>query len=71
MALTFIHKHKKSEGGEHCSPWQSKNKYILLQNIEAEYNKLVIFKSDLYHGMAYNSDKFNDTFRKNQVIFIK
>jgi|TARA_X000001388_G_C2215171_1_gene116855 hypothetical protein len=62
---------QKSEGGEHSSPWQSKNKYILLQNIEAEYNKLVIFKSHLYHGMAYNSDKFNDTFRKNQVIFIK
>jgi|DEB0MinimDraft_6_1074348.scaffolds.fasta_scaffold07441_7 hypothetical protein len=62
---------KEKEGTEHSNPWQSKNKYILLQNIKAEYNKLVILRSNLYHGMAYNSHKFNNTFRKNQVIFVK
>jgi len=61
---------QKNEGTEHSKPWQSKNKYVLLQNIKAEYNKLVIFKSVLWHGMAYNIDKFNDRFRKNQVIFV-
>lgn len=62
---------QENKGTEHSSPWQSKNKYILLQNIKAEYNKLVIFRSNLHHGMAYYNDKFNNVFRKNQVIFIK
>jgi hypothetical protein len=61
---------QKNKSGEHYNPWESKNKYLLLQNIKAEYNKLVIFRSSLHHGMAYNSNKFNRTFRKNQVIFV-
>jgi len=60
----------ENDGPEHSHPWQSKNKYGLLQNIEAEYNKLVVFRSSLYHGMAYNNKKFNNRFRKNQVIFM-
>jgi hypothetical protein len=60
----------ENDGPEHSHPWQSKSKYGLLQNIKAEYNQLVIFRSNLYHGMAYNNKKFNNRFRKNQVIFI-
>tara|TARA_R100001163_G_C4971202_1_gene131043 strand:- start:50 stop:664 length:615 start_codon:yes stop_codon:yes gene_type:complete len=56
---------------EHTHPWQSKNKYKLLCNIKSAYNRLVIFKSDIYHGMAHNTDKFINRFRKNQVVFIK
>lgn len=59
-----------NEGTEHSNPWQNKNKYILLQNIKSSFNKLVIFRSCLYHGMAYNSNKFFKNFRKNQIIFI-
>jgi len=55
---------------EHSHPWQNKNKYRLLQNIKAEYNKLVIFRADIYHGLAYNEHRFKNKFRKNQVIFV-
>ncbi len=41
-----------------------------MQNIKSEYNKLVIFRSNLFHGLAYNEHKFQNIFRKNQVIFI-
>ncbi len=58
------------EEAEHSNPWQSKNKYALLQNIKAEYNKLVIFRADMYHGLAYNEHRFKNRFRKNQVFFI-
>jgi len=56
---------------EHTHPWQSKNKYKLLCNIKSAYNRLVVFESNIYHGLAYNSNKFKNNFRKNQVIFIK
>ena len=52
-------------------PWQNKNKYNLLYNIKSAYNRLVIFKANIYHGMAYDNDKFKNNFRKNQIIFIK
>lgn len=61
---------KPNKGGEHENPWQSRNNYALLQNIKSEYNKLVIFRANLVHGLAYNEDKFRKEFRKNQVIFI-
>ena len=61
---------KENEGTEHSIPWQNKNKYVLLQNIKSEYNKLVIFRSNLFHGLAYNEHKFKNIFRKNQVIFV-
>ncbi len=61
---------KENQGTEHSNPWQRKDKYKLMQNIKSEYNKLVIFRSNLFHGLAYNEHKFHDKFRKNQVIFI-
>ena len=60
-----------NEGTEHTKPWQSKNKYNILCNIKSKYNMLTIFRADIYHGMAVDSDKFKKEFRKNQVIFIK
>ena len=60
-----------NEGSEHTNPWQNKNKYNLLYNIKSAYNRLVIFKANIYHGMAYDNDKFKNNFRKNQIIFIK
>lgn len=61
---------KENQGSEHSSPWQPKINYELLFNLESSYNTMVIFRSNLYHGLAYNNHKFKDTFRKNQVIFI-
>ena len=60
-----------NEGSEHTNPWQNKNKYNILCNIKSAYNRLVVFKADIYHGMAYDNDKFRNNFRKNQIIFIK
>lgn len=62
---------KENQEDEHVNPWQKKTNYILLQNIKSEYNKIVIFRSCLHHGMAYDTDKFSNKFRKNQVIFIQ
>lgn len=62
---------EKNEGTEHSSPWQDKKKFNLVTNIASKYNRLVAFKSSLCHGLAYNNHKFKNSFRKNQVIFIK
>jgi len=61
---------ENNEDNEHQQPWQSKKDYNLICNIKSKYNKLVIFKSNIYHGLAYNEHKFKNKFRKNQVIFI-
>jgi len=61
---------KNTKSNEHQQPWQSKKNYKLLYNIKSKYNKLVIFKSNIFHGLAYNENKFKNKFRKNQVIFI-
>jgi hypothetical protein len=55
---------------EHQQPWQSKKNYKLICNIKSKYNKLVVFKSNIYHGLAYNEHKFKNKFRKNQVVFV-
>jgi len=55
---------------EHANPWQNKNKYNILCNIKSAYNRLVVFKANIYHGMAYDNHKFKNNFRKNQIIFI-
>jgi len=56
---------------EHEKPWEPRKHYELICNIKSKFNKLVVFKSDIYHGLAYNKHKFKNKFRKNQVIFIK
>jgi len=61
---------ENNEDTEHSNPWQNKKNYKIIQNIKPEYNKLVIFRACLHHGLAYNENKFNDRFRKNQVIFV-
>ncbi len=61
---------ENKETTEHQQPWQSKKNYKLICNIKSKYNKLVVFKSNIYHGLAYNEHKFKNKFRKNQVIFI-
>lgn len=61
---------KEPQGSEHSNPWQPKTNYELLFNLESNYNTMVIFKSNIYHGLAYNNHKFKNKFRKNQVIFI-
>ena len=53
------------------NPWVSKEDFELKVNIKAEYNKLVIFSSDMPHGAAFASNRFHEEFRKNQVIFIE
>lgn len=61
---------KNNEEKEHSKPWQNKKNYKIIQNIKSKYNKLVIFRSCLHHGLAYNNNNFIKKFRKNQVIFI-
>jgi len=57
-------------GTEHSTPWQKKENFKLLCNIKSKFNKLVVFRSNLIHGLAYDNNKFKNKFRKNQVIFI-
>jgi hypothetical protein len=56
---------------EHLAPWRSKEKWKLMGNFEASYNRLVLFNaSELFHGMAVDNDLFfGDKFRLNQAIF--
>ena len=67
----LYNKLKDNEGSEHSNPWQPKTNYDKLFNIKSGYNNMVIFKSNLYHGLAYDNHKFKNIFRKNQVIFIE
>ena len=45
-------------------PWVPKENFELRVNIKAEYNKLVIFRSDMPHGAAFESNRFHEEFRK-------
>lgn len=71
---TNIYKAKKQPKPDYLQfkePWVSKEDYELVVNIKAEYNKLVIFPSESPHGAAFESNRFHEEFRKNQVIFIE
>jgi hypothetical protein len=62
---------ERNEGEiEHANPWQNKKKFKLIENFKSKFNKLIVFPGKVTHGMAVNSEKFFNTYRLNQVIFI-
>ena len=42
----------------------------ICEELKSKFNKLVVFKSNIYHGLAYNEHKIKNKFRKNQVVFV-
>ncbi len=55
---------------EHFSPWRSKSKYKLIKQIEAKFNRLVLFNGKKFlHGMNISNDRYFKEYRINQVIF--
>lgn len=69
---TNIYKRLERNEGEieHANPWQNKKKFKLIENFKSKFNKLIVFPGEVTHGMAVNSEKFFNTYRLNQVIFI-
>jgi hypothetical protein len=66
----LYNQYKENIYDEHVNPWVPKENYELLFNITSKYNRLVVFPSNIYHGLACNNEKFLSKFRKNQIIFI-
>jgi len=59
-------------GPEHYAPWRSKSKYKLIKNLQARFNRLVIFNGRKFlHGMAVDDDRFFLTERMNMVLFFE
>lgn len=55
---------------EHAIPWRSRNKYKVVETLEARYNRLVIFNGNFVHGAAYEDDTFFGIERKNLTVFL-
>lgn len=66
---------KSIDGTEHSQPWQKRENWKTIVEIQAYYNRLVIFDGNYYHAMNISDDKFfgdsldDAKFRINQVIF--
>lgn len=57
---------------EHFSPWRPKKLYKVIKNLEAKFNRLVLFDGAKFlHGMNITDDQYFKTYRFNQVFFFK
>jgi len=57
---------------EHYKPWESRKIWRVAKNIKSCYNRLILFESHRWHGMAIEDKTFFDNnFRLNQVVFFE
>lgn len=60
------------EGPEHFEPWRPKHKYKIIKQLQGRFNRLIMFDGAKFlHGMDISNDDFFDSFRINQVLFMK
>lgn len=59
-------------GPEHYEPWRSRKKYKIIKQLEGKFNRLIMFDGNKFlHGMDISTDEFFNSFRINQVLFLK
>lgn len=66
-------KEELPNGSEHFAPWRPKKNYKLIKSLEPKFNRLVLFDGNkFFHGMNIcNRRYFGETYRMNQVFFLK
>lgn len=57
---------------EHYEPWRSSHRYKLVDMVQSRFNRMVLFNgASIVHGMSVNSNRFFNSLRINQAIFLK